>query len=52
MVRERLEEVIQEANEGDTHSLLERQRNDVVFGEQVLRSMRIASDGETAKLDE
>lgn len=41
-VKERFDEVIEEAPEGDTSAILERQRDDIEFGEQVLQSMQDA----------
>ena len=39
-VKERFDEVIDEIPAGDTSAILERQRNDIEFGEQVLHSMQ------------
>lgn len=50
-VKERFDEVIEESPKGDTAAILERQRDDIEFGEQVLHSMQQPpeSDSDDAK---
>lgn len=47
LVKERFDEVIDQTSDEDTAALLRRHRNDIEFGEHVLRSMQEPPDEET-----
>ena len=48
VVKERFENVIAETDSDEAATILERQRNDIKFGEDILKAMQAAPKGETS----